>query len=137
MLGRSSSSSPNEPEPFTTQRLRAAVTPERVAAMRSATVNEVCTNLKQLTMRMYMLLAAGQHKQEFFRDSIEAVVNEYGEYGLLLHVAADWVSLQIGAWHWQQEPCCSCSTTWRVLHLPACWWACGVGAGVAPAANAS
>ena len=112
MLGRSnSSSSPGEPEPFTTQRLRAAVTPERVAAMRRVTVDEVCARLKQLTMRMCMLLAAGPSKQDFLSDSIEAVVNEYGEYGLLLHVAVDRVALQLGAWRRRQPaaPCCCCS----------------------------
>lgn len=97
MLGRGKSSSKSdEPEPFTTQRLRAAVTPERVAAMRSATVEEVAAHLKHLTMRMCMLLRGGPCKAHLFSDSIEAVVNEYGEYGLLMHVAADWISLQIG-----------------------------------------
>lgn len=103
LLGRSSSSQGDEP--FTTQRLRAAVTPERVAAMRNTTVEEVAAHLKQLTMRMCMLLAGGPHKAHLFSDSIEAVVNEYGEYGLLLHVAADRINLQIGAhWELQKQP---------------------------------
>lgn len=97
LLGRSSDKDKSgEEEPFTTQRLRAAVTPERVAAMRKTTVEEAAAHLKQLTMRMCMLLAGGPSKAHLFRDSIEAVVNEYGEYGLLLHVAVDWVALQIG-----------------------------------------
>lgn len=98
MLGRDSSSASDGPEPFTTQRLRAAVTPERVAAMRATTVSEVAAHLKDLTMRMCMLLAGGPGKAHLFSDSIEAVVNEYGEYGLLLHVAADWINLEIGGW---------------------------------------
>lgn len=101
MLGRDKSSAGDGPEPFTTQCLRAAVTPERVAAMRSTTVQEVAAHLKQLTMRMCMLLTGGAGKAHLLSDSIEAVVKEYGEYGLLLHVAADWISLQIcerGCW---------------------------------------
>jgi hypothetical protein len=98
MLGRDRNSSGDGPEPFTTQRLRAAVTPERVAAMRATTVSEVAARLKSLTMRMCMLLAGGPGKAHLFADSIEAVVNEYGEYGLLLHVAADWINLEIGGW---------------------------------------
>lgn len=61
-------------EPFTTQRLRAAVTPERVAAMRQATVEEVAATLKQLTMRMCMVLAAGTSKAKYLADSIEQAV---------------------------------------------------------------
>jgi hypothetical protein len=94
MLGRPNSS--GEDEPLTTQWLRAAVTPERVAAMRSMTLEQAAAHLKQLTMRMCMLLVGGTGKAHLFSDSIEAVVNEYGEFGLLLHVAADWLSLQIG-----------------------------------------
>lgn len=118
MLGRSNSS--GEDEPFTTQRLRGAVTPERVEAMRNLTVEEVVGTLRQLTMRMCMLLAGGPNKAHLFSDSIEAVVNEYGEFGLLMHVAADWLSLHIGG-------CCrigssQCSAVAHLLHRssPAC-----------------
>jgi hypothetical protein len=72
--------------------------------MRIATVEEVAAHLKHLTMRMCMLLTGGPCKAHLFSDSIEAVVNEYGEYGLLMHVAADWISLQIG------EPLWGCNT---------------------------
>jgi hypothetical protein len=101
MLGRSDSS--GEDEPLTTQWLRAAVTPERVAAIRSMTLEEVVAHLKQLTMRMCMLLVGGADKAHLFNESLEAVMNEYGEFGLLLHVAADWLNLQIGR----------CRKSWR------------------------
>jgi hypothetical protein len=95
MLGRSDSS--GEDQPLTTQWLRAAVTPERVAAMRGMTLEEVVAHLKQLTMRMCMLLVGGADKAHLFNGSLEAVVNEYGEFGMLLHVAADRVNHRIGA----------------------------------------
>lgn len=112
-IGRSNSNSNSnsgsnaDEEPFTTQRLRAAVTPERVAAMRRTTVEEVAAHLKQLTMRMFMLLGGGPSKASYFSDTLEAVVNEYGEYGLLLHVAADRIALQLGAcwWCWTLRSC--------------------------------
>jgi hypothetical protein len=94
MLGRPDSSSKDVP--LTTQWLRAAVTPERVAAVHSMTLEQVAATLKQLTMRMCMLLVSGLNKAHLFNESLEVVMNEYGEFGLLLHVAADWLNLQIG-----------------------------------------
>jgi hypothetical protein len=96
MLGRPESS--GKDAPLTTQWLRAGVTPERVAAMRSMTLEQVAATLKQLTMRMCMLLMGGSDKAHLFNESLEAVVNEYGQFGTLLHVAADRVNHQIGGW---------------------------------------
>jgi hypothetical protein len=60
------------------------------------TPEQVAATLKQLTMHVCMLLMSGSNKAHLFNESLEAVLNEYGEFGLLLHVAADRLALQIG-----------------------------------------
>lgn len=72
------STSPQE-ESYTTRMLRAAITPERVHQIRNASLSDLASLLRSITMRMAMLLQAAPESSEYYSTSLAEVVDQYAQ----------------------------------------------------------
>ncbi|KAF8066270.1 leucine--tRNA ligase [Scenedesmus sp. PABB004] len=122
LLRQLGSSSASEDEPYTTQSMRAAVTPERIAQVSAASVEDIAAHLRSLTARVRTALAAADADADADADigagaapapvpapqslagvvddaacGLDDVVDQYSRFSMLMHVAADRQTMELGA----------------------------------------
>lgn len=102
-------SQPRPDDPYTSQCMRRAFTPERVQQVRNMSVKQVVDQLRQLTMKVAMALQAEADADAQDNDdnddavgpsllsyTVHDIVDEYTELAMLLHVVSDKANLELG-----------------------------------------